>query len=177
MLIISLDPNFRFSRIWGKRRDDWSNRFASENLILFVFEIFTKTIHGSSMDFSGFLIVDGADINFHPFPSLYLILYRLPLRKRGFNLDIWIHTRMTFNHLRTGWSGVWFIFGARIPCVSEGLIAFYAPRVANVCLRVNYGLIVKLLVASAFYHFFPSFFSLLAPPFDNRHRLVFLLSF
>lgn len=174
MLIISLDPNFRFSRIWGKRRDDWSNRFASENFILFVFEIFTKTIHGSSMDFSGF---DGADINFHPFPSLYLILYRLPLRKRGFNLDIWIHTRMTFNHLRTGWSGVWFIFGARIPCVSEGLIAFYAPRVANVCLRVNYGLIVKLLVASAFYHFFPSFFSLLAPPFDNRHRLVFLRSF
>lgn len=32
--------------------------------------------------------------------------------------------------------------------VSEGLIAFYAARVANVCLRVNYGPIVKPLVAS-----------------------------
>lgn len=34
--------------------------------------------------------------------------------------------------------------------VSEGLIAFYAARVAN-CPRVNYGLIVKTRVVGVFY--------------------------
>lgn len=51
--------------------------------------------------------------------------------------------------------------------VSEGLIAFYAARVANVCLRVNYGIIVSRLLAQSL-----PFFPLL--PFLRQQDVAFL---